>query len=766
MKKEITLILSHETWAHFFTEILWESKYDYKTYSQKFYISDISIEGNIVVCLFTLSFRKDMYGIHGNIQFGAESKNPKSRENDTFLRKKILKFISDQKKKYESSGFEKIYFTDSYVDRTGYGMIEFSLGKQYSSVTGDTRHFETCLKMLYNFFYFEVTTLDANKNITIAAPDASNFIKQKTLSYDGNLPDWLKWWESVEKTVPRVISSEDKVTLADMWGNKQLKIEIGKLISFFQNREHFQKWNIDPPRWVLLYGPPWTGKTLAAKIIAGEVWLPFYRISSTDIISKWIGDSARNMKAFFDKLVPPCVVFIDEIDALVPNRDGKWSRDVTQEEIQAINVLLQVIDGFDVKKDILFIGATNRIDAMDPAILRAGRLDYKIFVDYPDFEARKEIWDIYLKKSLRVSNYNYLDEKVDLAVLAKNSDRFTGADIAEVIRRMLSDYALGSLVSSKIVGIINGETTLRWLLYLIEKYKNERILNHDIVPTKSTFRLHDIAGSYGLKKELEKIVKQYKHRHIFEEAGIDLPRGILLYGPPGTGKTLAAKAIAGELWVIFYVLNPKDFLSTWANESVVNIEKIFSSFETPCIVFLDEIDAILGKRDSWWRQAGKEDAKLVNAFLQQIDGFSEKRDVLFIGATNRIESLDDAVLRAWRFDYKIFVDLPDDDARSEIFRMYIEKSKTKLTNTNLFHKNIDYEALVATSSGFTGADISEIIRRVKQDFVIQESEKLQDSTLKNLTRHILTEDILKEIEKYRREHQAWVPQKRTIGFWL
>lgn len=192
----------------------------------------------------------------------------------------------------------------------------------------------------------------------------------------------------------------------------------------------------------MLYGPPGTGKTLAAKIIAGEVGLPFYRISSADIISKWIGDSARNMKAFFDKLVPPCVVFIDEIDALVPNRDGKGSRDVTQEEIQAINILLQAIDGFDVKKDILFIGATNRIDAMDPAILRAGRLDYKIFVDYPDFEARKEIWYIYLKKSLRVSNYNYLDEKVDLAVLAKHSDRFTGADIAEVIRRMLSDYAL------------------------------------------------------------------------------------------------------------------------------------------------------------------------------------------------------------------------------------------------------------------------------------------------------------------------------------
>lgn len=133
-----------------------------------------------------------MYGIYGNIQFGAENKTIIPRESDIFIRKKILKFISDQKKKYESSGFEKIYFTDSYVDRTGYGVIEFSLGKQYSSVTGDTRHFEACLKMLYNFFYFEVTTLDFEKIITIPPPDASNFIKQKTISHEGNLPDWLK----------------------------------------------------------------------------------------------------------------------------------------------------------------------------------------------------------------------------------------------------------------------------------------------------------------------------------------------------------------------------------------------------------------------------------------------------------------------------------------------------------------------------------------------------------------------------------------------
>ena len=174
-----------------------------------------------------------------------------------------------------------------------------------------------------------------------------------------------------------------------------------------------------------------------------------------------MGESAQNLERFFAELVTPCVVFIDEIDSFTSKRENNEDGSGGQEIIRTMNVLLQQMDGFTEKPDILFIGATNRIISIDPAFLRAGRFDHKIFLDYPDFEARREIWNIYLKKSSDKSEMKYFDENVDIDLLSKNSDRFTGADIAEVINRMLKDYAMGSLMSKKIQHIINGETTLR-----------------------------------------------------------------------------------------------------------------------------------------------------------------------------------------------------------------------------------------------------------------------------------------------------------------
>ncbi len=702
-----------------------------------------------------LTFKKDDYGIYGHLAFGLQSGGILTEVEKSHNLRKIWEYLAKNKKRLQDIEFEKVYYSDMLLKNSGVGVLEFSLGDTYASRNWDIRWYLESLHSVLDFIDEEIFRGTLWSDITIESPNDIHFNhKSKDTKYIPKksdsiiLPKWLEWTESSQDQEIFTHPTEPELaqyTLADMWGNKILKEEIKKLISFYKNRSHFQKWNINPPRGVLLYGPPGTGKTLAAKIIANEIGMHFYSLSSSEILSKWVGESARNLKLFFKKIQFPCIVFIDEIDSLVPNRDGDNMKFANPDEIQVINELLKEIDGIGDKNEILFIGATNRINAIDPALLRAGRLDYKILLDYPDHEARKEIWNIYIKKTLEKIEYKNIDSWLDLDQLAKMSDRFTGADIAEIIRRMLWDYAIGMLASERVSTIINGKTTLRWLLFLIEKYKSERNFNQDIIACRPIERLTDIGGSDILKTEITKLIKQYKYRQLFEDSGIDLPRWILLYGPSGTGKTLAAKVIAWEIGEVFYILNPRDFISKWSNESLVNLEKIFQSLQTPCIVFIDEIDAILGKRsgvnNAW------DDIKIINAFLQYMDGFRSKNDILFIWATNRIDAIDEAILRAGRFDTKILVDYPDEIWRKEIWTMYIKKSNLKSKKWDIFDNNIDYTRISDMSDRFTGADIAEVIRRIKQNFIFNQTSLIESNTMNDIIR-IDTQYIMNEIHNY------------------
>jgi len=573
--------------------------------------------------------------------------------------------------------------------------------------------------------------------------------------------EWLNL-EEKQKTDDKQTKIE-KFYIKDMWWNKNLKIELEKLISFYKNKEHFKKWDISPPRWILLYGPPWTWKTLTAKIIANEININFYTLSSWDIISKWLWDSTKNLQTFFKNLKTPCIVFMDEIDSIAPDRDWwKNKKEIHSEQIQVINTLLQEIDGFWEKKDILFIWATNRIESVDKAFLRAWRLDYKILVDYPDFEARKEIWEIYLTKAKKKIKYNFLDENINLDILALKSENFTWADIAEAVRRLLNDYAIWSLISNQVMNIIWSDTTLKWLLYIIWTIKNERFFNKNITSKKEKLTLNDIWWSKLLKEELSKIINQYKNKELFDEIWVKLPRWILLYGPPWTWKTLTAKVLAWEIWEIFYSIKATDFLSQWTNASSENLSKIFDNFESPSIVFIDEIDAIAKNRDKIW-YISEEDIKVLNTLLEYIDGFWEKKDILFIWATNRIEALDKAILRAWRFDKKILVDYPDFEARKEIWEIYIKKSKTITNKQDIFNKNIDYNLLSKESINMSWSDIAEIIRRVKEIFAIKESQKNIKKT-KLLSNDIKTPDILNILEEYKKENK--INKKDDFKIWF
>ena len=745
MKKEIEIIIDKKYWNNFFDEILWDFNGKIKLNLIKIILKNIKINNeNINLWIFFAIKKQEDNKKYWNLVFWLESEKWVSQVTIKLVRKKITDFLV----KNQDLSIDKDWISTDLglITSIWCWIMNFSL-ENYEN-------FIKSIKMIYELFYFDILGYDWKQTVFIdnnlIIDSTINTIEKKYLDDENpKIPYWLEWkwleWNNnkMSKNIP------EKYLLEDMWWNKNLKIEIWKLISFYKNKEHFKRWNIEPPRWVILYWPPWTWKTLTAKIIASEIKVNFYTLSSTDIMTKWIWESARNLKDFFKKIETPCIVFMDEIDAIAPNRDWNKSwREPHEEEIQTINALLQEIDGFWEKKDILFIGATNRIDAVDPAVLRAWRLDYKIFVDYPDFEARKEIWNIYLTKAYKKTNYKFLDEKVDLDVLANRTDKFTWSDINEIVRRLLSDYAVWSLFSSKVNWIISWETTFKGLLYLIDKYKNEKIINRNIVPIKPESRLSDIWWSIDLKKQISLLVKQYKDKELYEKMWANLPRWIILYWPPWTWKTLAAKVIAWEIWQIFYNIKASDIQSSITNRSVENLKNIFDQIESPSIVFIDEIDSLARSRNKEDFSTSEEDKKILNMLLQYIDWFSQKKDILFIWATNSIETIDIALLRAGRFDYKILVDYPDEEARKEIWNIYLTKAYKK-TNYDFLGDTLDLVKLSKLTERFTWSDINEIVRRLLNEIAIWKLESLREKWLLNW--EIILKNISEIIWEYKKE---------------
>lgn len=536
--------------------------------------------------------------------------------------------------------------------------------------------------------------------------------------------------------------------LQDVILNKSLKQEIEILVKRYKNKEHFKKWNSEEPKWIILYWPPGTGKTTIAKVIASELWLRFYSLSSSEIVSKWVWESAQKMDEFLKNIKPKSIVFIDEIETLLRDREESDKHWKNEERNSVVTTFLEYLDGMKTLKDVFFIGATNNIESVDKAVLRPGRFDSKLYIWVPDKDSRKKLWELYLKKAETNIFYKIFDETIDLNYLAEISNNFTWADIKEIIRRIMSDYALWSLTLKK--AEFNAETTYRWLIYNIEKFKEETSTDKWIIPEKEKLYLKDIWWQQKLKEEIKKIITQLKNKEIFEEFWVEMPKWLLLYWPPWTGKTLTAKVIANECNILFYMLTAKDFSAqNWIEEFEEKLKKLLS----PSIIFIDEIDAIWRKREL----SSHYDVKILNTFLQKLDWFVWSENMFFIGATNNIDILDDALTRAWRFDLKILVDLPDFEGRKDIFKIYIEKSKTKKWK-NLFKENIDYDTISSEAESFVWADIKEIIRRLKQKLtlkIIEESLTLEWNELE-------TKDILEEIKDYKKEKDFW--NKKKIWF--
>ena len=490
-----------------------------------------------------------------------------------------------------------------------------------------------------------------------------------------------------------------RVTYDDIGGLKEEIRKVREMVELpLKHPELFEHLGIEPPKGILFYGPPGTGKTLLAKAVANEVDAHFISINGPEIMSKWYGESEKRLREIFQEAreKAPSIIFIDEIDSIAPKRE-----EVTGEvERRVVAQLLALLDGLEERGKVIVIGATNRPDALDPALRRPGRFDREIEFRVPDEAARKEILQIHTR---RVP----LAEDVDLEALAKVTHGYVGADLAALVKEAAMKALRRVLPEvEKHEGRIPPEVLKKIKVTMedfMEALKEVRpSIMREVLVEKPNVRWDDIGGLEDVKRELREVVEwPLKHRKVYEHMGAKIPKGILLYGPPGTGKTLLAKAVATESEANFISVRGPEILSKWVGESEKAIREIFRKARqaAPAVVFFDEIDAIAPRRGTDISSSGVMD-RLVSQLLTEMDGLLPLHNVVVIAATNRPDLLDPALLRPGRFDRFLYVPPPDKAARKQIFEIHTRKMPLA--------EDVDLDKLAEMTDGYTGADIASL----------------------------------------------------------
>ncbi len=501
--------------------------------------------------------------------------------------------------------------------------------------------------------------------------------------------------EGVERAVPNV-------TYEDIGGLKRELRLVREMIELpLKHPELFQRLGIDPPKGVLLYGPPGTGKTLIAKAVANEVNAHFISISGPEIMSKYYGESEQRLREIFEeaKENAPSIIFIDEIDSIAPKRE-----EVTGEvERRVVAQLLALMDGLEARGDVIVIAATNRPDAIDPALRRPGRFDREIEIGVPDKEGRKEILEIHTRGMP-------LAEDVDLDELAELTIGFVGADL-EALCKEAAMHALRSRMERGEIDIEAEEIPEEVLENLkvtredfLEALKNiEPSAMREVLVEVPNVKWSDIGGLDKAKQELMEAVEwPLKYPEVFNAANIKPPKGILLYGPPGTGKTLLAKAVANESNANFISVKGPELLSKWVGESEKHVREMFRKARqvAPCVIFFDEIDSLAPRRGSSADSHVTE--RVVSQLLTELDGLEELKDVVVIAATNRPDIVDPALLRPGRIERHIYIPPPDKEARKEIFKIHLRGKPLA--------EDVSIDELAEKTEGYTGADIEAVCR--------------------------------------------------------
>jgi len=464
--------------------------------------------------------------------------------------------------------------------------------------------------------------------------------------------------------------------------------------------ELFQRLGIEPPKGVLLHGPPGCGKTLLARAVANESEANFFSINGPEIMSKFYGESEARLREIFQEgqQNSPSIIFIDELDAMAPKRE-----EVTGEvERRVVAQLLALMDGLSGRGNVIVIGATNRPGALDPALRRPGRFDREIEIAVPDKKGRYEILQIHTRGMP-------LADDVDLKKLSKISHGYTGADMAALCR----ETAMKAL--RRYLPQINLEEE-RVPPSVLEKMevKMEDFLNayKEITPTAMrevyievpTVHWSDIGGLEEVKKDLSEVVEwPLKSPEMFKRLGIKPPKGILLYGPPGCGKTLLGRAVATESEANFITIKGPEVFSKWVGESEKAIREVFrkARMAAPTVIFFDEIDSLLPRRGLGFADSGVTE-RVISQLLTEMDGIVTVEDIVVIAATNRPDIVDPAVLRPGRFDRLIYVPQPDEKSRLEIFQIYTKNMP--LTN------DVDVANLATVTKNYSGADIEALCR--------------------------------------------------------
>jgi transitional endoplasmic reticulum ATPase len=512
------------------------------------------------------------------------------------------------------------------------------------------------------------------------------------------------------------IGAIPEVTYEDIGGLKKELEQVREMIELpMKHPELFRRLGIEPPKGVLLHGPPGTGKTLIAKAVANEVQANFYSIAGPEIMSKYYGESEKQLREIFEKAEEnaPSIIFIDEIDSIAPKRE-----EVTGEvERRVVAQLLTLMDGLKSRGKVVVIAATNRPDAVDPALRRPGRFDREIEIGVPDKNGRKEILEVHTRKMP-------LADDVDLEELAERTHGFVGADIAALckeaamnaLRRVIPkiDIEAEEIPKEIIESLVVTRDDFMEALKKVEPSAMREVLVE--VPE---VRWDDIGGLEDVKQELREAVEwPLKYPEAFEALNTEPPKGILLYGPPGTGKTLLAKAVANESDANFISIKGPEIMSKWVGESEKAIREIFKKARqtAPTIVFLDELDSIAPRRGEGFDSNVTE--RVVSQLLTEMDGLEELRGVVVIAATNRPDIIDPALLRPGRLDRLIYVGPPDFEARKAIFKVHLKGKPLA--------EDVDIDHLAKITDGYVGADIEAIVREASL-LAMRETIKLGDS---------------------------------------